>query len=64
MNVCQHNTNLSQCENISLKYIGLHSSKHLKCVHLEFIVHIKILLFSSFNSHIAIFCKSYKAEGA
>jgi len=64
MNVCQHNIKLRQCANISLRYIGLYSSKHLKCMHLESIVHTKFLLFSSFNSHIAIFYKSYEAKGA
>jgi hypothetical protein len=36
MNVCHHNTKLTWCADIGSRYVGLHSSKHLKCVHLEF----------------------------
>jgi len=36
MNVCRHNTKLAWCADIGSGHVGLHSFKHLKCVHLEF----------------------------
>jgi hypothetical protein len=59
LNVCQHKTKLPQCANISSRYIGLHNSKHLKCVHLKFVLHMGSVLFSSFNSRKTLFYRSY-----
>ncbi len=63
-NVCPHNTKLTYCANISSWYIGLHSSKHFKCVHWEFVAWMESVLFSSFNSSTTMFCRGYEAKGA
>jgi hypothetical protein len=64
MNVCPHNTKLPQCTNISSSYMGLRRPKHFKCVHPESVVHMELVLFSSFSSRPSLFYRSEEAEGA
>jgi hypothetical protein len=44
--------------------MGLRRPKHFKCVHPESVVHMELVLFSSFSSRPSLFYKSEEAEGA
>jgi hypothetical protein len=64
MNVCPHNTELPECANISSRYIGLGSPKHLKCMHSESVVRTELVSFSCVNSCPSLLYKSEEAKGA